>query len=148
MKKSTFISEDMLEPYVCNEAYSSVMLMGEELVGEPAINMNCGTLQPHTRLGGGSHEKAEIYYVVSCQEGAEVVTGTGKEGDEEIHYKVKAGDTIFIPGGVFHWIDNRNCDEVFKIMTLWPKQELNDMYFVRREAWGTSFRYKKDATKE
>ena len=52
MKKSTFINADMLEPLVCDETYSSKMLMGEDLVGEPAINMNIGTLQPYTRLPG------------------------------------------------------------------------------------------------
>jgi len=143
-KKSTFINTDMLEPLVCSPEYSSIMLMGADLVGEPAINMNRGTLQPHTRLGGGSHDGAEIYYVVSCGEGAEVVTG---QGEEEVHYKVKAGDTIFIPAGLFHWIDNRMCDETFEIMTLWPKQEDNDVYFVRQEKWGTNFKFKENVEK-
>ena len=141
-KKSKFINADMLESFVCDETYSSVMLMGDELVGEPVINMNQGTLQPHTRLGGGHHDLPEIYYVVSCQQGAEVVTGTGKDGDDEIHYKVKPGDTIFLPAGVHHWIDNRNCDEVFVIMTLWPRQEQNDLFHKRLAAWGTSFKFK------
>jgi len=144
MKKATLINAEMLKPYVCDDVYSSTMVMGDELVREPAINMNNGTLQPHTRLGGGSHEKAEIYYVVRCQEGAEVVTGTNKDGDEEVHYKVKPGDVIFIPGGVHHWIDNRMSDDVFVIMTIWPNQEQNEMYHVRLDQWGTSFRFKDD----
>jgi len=142
MKKSTFINADMLEPFVCDETYSSKMLLGEDLVGEPAINLNQGTLKAHTRLAGGHHDEAEIYYVVDCQEGAEVVTGTGADGDEEIHYKVKAGDVIFIPGGVHHWIDNRKCDEPFVIMTMWPRQEQNGIYAVRKKEWGTSFKFK------
>lgn len=142
MKKSTFINEEMLEPYVCNEIYSSTMILGDELVGEPCININRGNIAAHQRLGGGVHEKAEIYYVVDCAPGAEIVTGTGRDGDEEIHYKVKAGDTVFIPGGVFHWVDNRMCSEVFKLMTIWPNQELNEMYFSRLENWGTSFKFK------
>lgn len=142
-KKSTFINTDMLEPLVCSPEYSSIMLMGEDLVGEPAININRGTLQPGTRLGGGTHEKAEIYYVVSCGEGAEVVTGTG---EDEVHYKVKAGDTVFIPGGVFHWVDNRMCDITFELMTLWPRQEDNDVYFVRQKKWGTNFKFKTEKT--
>jgi len=145
MKKSTFINADMLEPFVCDETYSSKMLMGEDLVCEPAINMNIGTLQPYTRLPGSHHEKAEVYYVVGCEPGAEVVTGTGKDGDEEIHYRVKAGDVIHIPGGVHHWIDNRQCGGVFTIMTIWPQQEQNGLYFARKKAWGESFRFKKDA---
>jgi mannose-6-phosphate isomerase-like protein (cupin superfamily) len=107
--------------------------------------MNIGTLQPHTRLAGSHHEKPEVYYVVGCETGAEVVTGTGKDGDEELHYKVKAGDVIYIPGGVHHWIDNRQCDGVFTIMTIWPEQEQNGLYFARKKAWGESFRYKAGA---
>jgi len=140
-KKSTFINTDMLEPLVCSPDYSSIMLMGEDLVGEPAINMNRGTLKPGTRLGGGTHEKAEIYYVVDCQEGAEIVTG---EGEDEIRYKVKPGDTVFIPAGCFHWIDNRKCDRAFELMTLWPRQEDNDVYYVRQKEWGTNFKFKEN----
>ena len=144
MQKSVLINADMLEPYICDEAYTSKMIMGEDLVGEPAINLNQGTLQPHTKLPGGHHENAEIYYVVDCQAGAEVVTGTGKNGDEEIRYQVKAGDVIFIPGGVHHWIDNRKCDQPFIIMTIWPSQEQNGVYFTRKKDWGTSYRFKSE----
>ena len=141
MKKSTFINAEMLEPYICDETYSSKMLMGEDLVGEPAVNMNVGSLKPHSRLPGGHHDDAEIYYIVDCEQGAEVVTGTGNDGDDEIHYKVKAGDVIFIPGGVHHWIDNRNCGSPFIIMTIWPKQEQNGIYHTRKKEWGTSFKF-------
>ena len=140
-KKSTFINTDMLEPFIVDDKYSSKMLMGEDLVGEPAINMNVGTLKAGARLAGGSHSEAEIYYVVDCGQGAKVVTGTGKDGDEEIRYKVKAGDTIFIPGGVYHWIDNSPCNAPFIIMTIWPRQEQNGVYHERKKAWGTSFRF-------
>ena len=29
----------------------------------------------------------------------------------------------------------------FKLFTLWPQQEQNDVYFVRKNAWGTSMKY-------
>jgi len=141
MNKSFLVNAKKLEAFVCDDVYSSTMLMGDELTGEPVINVNWGTLKPHTRLDGGSHEKAELYLVFQCQEGAEVVTG---EGEEEVRYKVSPGDLIYIPGGCFHWIDNRMCDEEFIIITLWPKQEDNGAYHVRYKAWGTSFKFKKD----
>lgn len=143
-KKATYINMDMLEPLECSDVYSSTMLMGDDLVGESAINMNRGTLKAGARLPGGVHEKAEIYYVVDCQEGAEVVTG---QGEEEVRHKVKPGDTIFIPGGCFHWIDNQMCDKNFEIMTLWPHQEDNEVYFVRKEKWGTNFKFRENAVK-
>ncbi len=142
-KKSTFINKDMLEPYVCDDVYTSIMVMGDELVGEPAINLNQGILKPHSRLAGGAHEKAEIYYVVSCGKNAKVVTGQDLPDDEETVYNVKANDIIFIPGGCFHWIDNRDCDEPFVIMTMWPNQEDNGLFHVRLKDWGTSFKMKK-----
>ena len=43
-----------------------------------------------------------------------------------------------IPGGVFHYIDNLDCDKPFKLFTLWPEQEQNGVFFVRQKAWGTS----------
>lgn len=141
MKKSIQIHPDMMEPYVCSEIYSSTMLMGEDIVGEPAINLNQGVLKPYSRLPGNRHNGAEVYYVVECGEGAEVVTGTCEEGDEETHYKVKARDIIFIPAGVYHWINNKNCDAPFIVMTIWPKQEQNDVYYARKDAWGTSCRF-------
>jgi len=138
--KSTFINREMLEPFVCDDTYTSTMVLGDELVGEHCINLNQGTLKPHTRLAGSAHEKEEIYYVVDCQEGAEVITG---QGDEEIRYKVKRNDIIYIPGGCFHWINNLDCDEPFVIMTMWPNQEDNGLYHVRLKEWGTSFKLKK-----
>ena len=141
MKEAIRINADMLEPY-CSEVYRSTMLMGEELTSEPGtINVNHGVVSPHARLGGGVHEDAELYFVFRCDEGAAVVLG--KDNDEK-RLEVKPGDLIYIPGGLFHWIDNRPCDHEFLIITLWPKQEQNEMYFVRKEAWGECFRFKKE----
>ncbi len=145
-RKSIFVRRDNLEGFVCDDVYTSYMMTGDELLeeGETMINVNMGTLKPHSRLAGGHHDDLEIYYVVSCQEGAKVVTGQDIPGeDEETVYDVKAGDIVVIPGGVHHWIDNRDCDEEFVIMTMWPKQEQNGCYFARKEAWGESFRFKK-----
>jgi len=140
MNNSIFVNADKLEGFVCDDTYTSYMLMGDELAGEPVINVNWGVLKPHTRLAGGSHEKTELYFVFKCQEGAAVVTG---QGEDEIRYHVKPGDMICIPGGCHHWIDNRDCDEEFVIVTMWPKQEDNGLYHVRLKDWGTSFKFKK-----
>ena len=139
--KSVFINADMLEPYVTGPDYQSIMVMGDELVGEHCINCNIGKVAPHGRLAGAHHEKAELYYIVDCAPGAKVVTGKAEDGNE-IVYDVKPQDFIYIPGGLHHWIDNRDCDEKFIIMTMWPDQEQNGMYFKRLKEWGTSFRKK------
>jgi len=141
--KSVYVNADMLEPYVTGPNYQSVMVMGDELVGEHCINCNIGTVAPGGRLAGAHHEKAELYYVVSCAEkDAKVATGKPEDGNEKI-YDVKTGDFIYIPGGLHHWIDNTRCDVPFVIMTMWPDQEQNGMYFKRLKEWGTSFKFKK-----
>lgn len=141
MNNSFLVNTDKLEAFKFDDAYSSTMLMGDELAGEKVINVNWGTLKPHTRLGGGTHQKTELYFVFKCQDGAEVVTG---KGENEIRYKVKPGDLVYIPSGCFHWIDNRMCDEEFVIITLWPNQEDNGAYHERFASWGTSFKFKAD----
>ena len=145
-RKSIFINRDMIEGFVCDDVYTSYMMTGDELLneGEHMINCNMGDLKPHSSLAGSAHEDMEIYYVVNCAKGAKVVTGQDIPGeDEETDYDVKPGDFIIITGGVLHWIDNRDCDETFTIMTMWPKQEQNGCYFARKDAWGKSFKFKK-----
>ena len=63
---------------------------------------------------------------------------------EEFAAAVRNGDIILIPVNTFHWIDNTQCDKPFKLWTLWDRQEMNGMYFKRKQEWGTSFRYLKD----
>lgn len=145
MNKTIVVNADQLEPFKSGNIYASTMLMGEELTGQPGtINVNHGVVSPHCALPGGVHEDAELYFVFKCDEGASVVTG---EGEDEKRFMVKPGDLMYIPGGVKHYIDNSPCDNEFIIITLWPKQEQNEMYFVRKEAWGKNYRFK-DAKKD
>jgi len=130
MKKWRLVNAENVKPYVCDEVYSSKMLTGDEMAGMSIININEGTLQPYGRTEGGAHDETEIYYMVSC-ENADVWL------DDDC-IPVKSGDIIVIPPHVFHWIDNRRSSKPFVLFTLWPRQEQNGMYFVRKDAWGTS----------
>ena len=130
-KKWTLVNAENVVPYVCDVTYSSKMLTGDEMAGMQVININEGTLKPFNRTAGGVHDETEIYYMVDCGDPSYVVL------DDE-YVKVKNGDIIIIPPHVFHWIDNTKCDKPFKLFTFWPKQEQNGVYFVRKEAWGTS----------
>lgn len=133
-RKWKLVNSENVVPYVCGPEYSSRMLIGDEMAGQSVININEGTLAPHTRTGGDAHEKTEIYYVAKCKPNTCYV-GLGEE-----KLLVKNGDFIVIPGGVFHYIDNLNSDEEFKIITFWPHQEENELFFIRQKAWGTSVR--------
>ena len=128
------INSEQLEPYVCDEVYSSKLLTGDELAGLPVININEGTLIGGARTGGGVHDETEFYYIVK---------GIGDVWLDDDCVHVKPGDIIIIPPGVFHWIDNRMNKDPFVLFTLWQKQEFNGVYHERLKAWGTSYKYKK-----
>ena len=131
MAKWVKVNSDELVEYRSGETYSSKLLTGDEMAGHHVVNINEGTLAPFSRTAGAAHEDTEIYYMVDVAEGSKVVLD-----DEPI--PVKNGDIIIIPGGVFHWIDNTKCDKPFKLFTFWPRQEQNEVFFIRKEKWGTS----------
>ena len=130
-KKWTLVNSENVVALECGPEYSSKMLTGDEMAGFPVMNINEGTLIPFSRTGGGAHEETEIYYMVDCGDPSYVVL------DDE-YVKVKNGDIIIIPPHVFHWIDNTKCDNPFKLFTFWPRQEQNEVFFIREKAWGTS----------
>lgn len=130
--KWTLVNSENIKPFQGDDAYQSRMLLGDEIAGMPVINVNEGTLRAGCRTGGGVHEETEIYCVVDC---APFVSSIWLD-EEEV--PVKKGDIIVIPPHVFHWIDNTKSDVPFVLYTLWPRQEQNEMYHLRKNDWGTS----------
>jgi mannose-6-phosphate isomerase-like protein (cupin superfamily) len=130
------VNAENVEAFDCGGGYTSKMLTGDEMAGCQVININEGTLEPGgTTMAegrGGCHEETEIYYIIE---------GKGDVVLDDLPVPVKAGDIIIIPGGVWHWIDNRRSGTPFKLFTFWPKQEQNGVYFARKKAWGTSVKY-------
>ena len=131
-KEWKLINAENLEPFACDEVYSSKLLTGDEMAGFPVININEGTLKGGHRTGGGVHDETELYYIVE---------GTGIVWLDEDAVHVKPGDIIIIPPHVFHWIDNTMNKTDFKLFTLWPDQKQNGVYFERMKAWGKSMKY-------
>lgn len=131
-RKWRLVNAENVRPFATDDAYESRMLTGDEMAGMPVINVNHGTLKPGMKTGGGAHEDTEIYCVVDC-----APTGCSVWLNED-EVPVKPGDMIVIPPHVFHWIDNTKSDKPFVLYTFWPRQEQNEMYFLRKEAWGTS----------
>lgn len=130
-KKGVVINSWEVKPLVMDETYSSKMIMDSVVAGGEAIQVNEGTLTAGCRTGGGVHEHAEIYYVV--------------KGEAVLHldddeYNVKPGTIAYIPGGVYHWLDNKSQTEEFVLLTLWPKAEYNEVYAIRVQKWGKSFK--------
>jgi quercetin dioxygenase-like cupin family protein len=130
-KKGKVINPAEVKAFVCSETYSSKLLMDDDVAGERAININEGTLAPGCRTGGGVHEKPEIYI---CMKGEAVL----HMDDDSIDFK--PGMVAFIPGGVFHWLENKSKTEEFVLLTLWPDARDNEVYFLRLKEWGKSFK--------
>ena len=131
MAKAKIVEPARVKPYVCDESYSSKLLMDDFVAGAPAININEGTLKGGGSTGAGVHEQNELYYAVK----GEAVLYL----DDEPH-ELKPGTVVFIPGGVKHSLDNKSETEDFVLLTMWEKADYNGVHHARVKAWGTSFK--------
>ena len=80
---------------------------------------------------GAIHKKNELYYIVK----GEAILHLGKEVCD-----IKPGSVVFIPGGVFHALENKSETEEFVLLTLWEDANDNEVYHLRMKAWGKSFK--------
>ena len=131
MTKSKIINTWEVKPFVVDDAYASKMLLDDTVAGTEAINVNEGTLQGGSKTGGGVHEDNEIYYVVKGKAWLRL--------DDEV-FDIQPGSLIFIPGGVFHSLENKSQTEEFVLLTLWQRADSNEMWHTRLKAWGTTFK--------
>lgn len=121
-----------VKPLMFGEDYASRMILDHVITGrEGVIQINHGTVSPHTALGGATHEEDEIYYMLSGK-------GKCKLGDGEID--VYPNQVIFIPAGTFHALDNSMSDEPMELLTFWKDYRYNDAYEERMKQWGKSFK--------
>ena len=120
-----------IKPYIMQgSTYESRMLLDDIVAGEPTVNINHGTIKPLQTAGGGSHEKTEIYFIVS---------GNGLlRLDNETHV-VSQGSLAVIPGMCEHSITNTGEIEDLVILTVWMNAKDNDVYNMRVREWGKSF---------
>ena len=131
MAEGKVINSWEAKPFVCDQTYSSKMLLDDIVAGGKAIHINEGTLKGGgTTLPGAAHEATEIYYVVS----GEAVLHLGDK-----KYVIKKGSIAYIPPGVNHALENTK-DEDFVLLTLWEDTKHNGVYQERLKAWGTSFK--------
>ena len=131
MGKGKIIRPFEVKAYVCDETYSSKMLLDDQVAGTKAIHINEGTLQPGCKTAGGVHQATEIYYAVK---GAAIL-----HLDDEASI-FRAGSVAVIPAGVFHSLDNLSDREEFVLLTLWEHAGDNETYHTRLRAWGTAFK--------
>jgi len=107
------------------------MLLDDIVANEKTVNINHGTIKPFETAGGGSHEKTEIYFIVS---------GEGALTLDNETYDVSQGSLAVIPGGCVHSIQNASNADDLIILTFWMNAEDNEMYIERRKKWGKTFK--------
>jgi mannose-6-phosphate isomerase-like protein (cupin superfamily) len=130
--KPLIVAVDRVKPLPMGNAYDSRMILDHVITGrDGVIQVNHGTVKPRSALGGSAHEKDEIYYILS---------GRGKLRLDDEVVEIGPDQVIFIPGGVFHALDNTGSDEDLKILTFWQDFRDNEAYQERLERWGKSFK--------
>jgi mannose-6-phosphate isomerase-like protein (cupin superfamily) len=131
VSKGKIIRSREVKPFVGDQSYSSKMILDDIVAGTEAINVNEGTLKGGGKTSGATHEENEIYYVV--------------KGEAVLHlddetFDIEPGCLVFIPGGVFHALENKSATEDFVLLTLWQRADSNEMWHIRMKAWGKSFK--------
>jgi len=118
------------------DVFSSKMLIDKENSGSDRLQVNHCVLKGGGRMPGAAHRAPydEIYYVLK---GEAVLRMDG------VDYDIGKDTVVFIPGGTFHALGNKSETEDFVLLTIWPGQPepgVNEVYDLRKEAWGTTFR--------
>ena len=65
-----------------------------------------------------------------------------RAGDPPEVHELRPGHLAFIPAGTVHGLENIG-EEDFEILTIWPgpiAEGANDLYEMRLDAWGKTFR--------
>ena len=131
MIKGKIINSWEVKPFVLDASYSSRMLLDDSVAGTQAIHINEGTLKGGCQTGGGTHAADEIYYVL--------------KGEAVLHlddetFEIKPGSLVFIPAGTFHALDNKSEREDFVLLTFWQRASDNEVWQMRKKAWGKTFK--------
>lgn len=139
MARGTVVKVDKVMPFSPPEfkgEYSSKMLIDVFNSGSEKIQVNYGVLKAGCSTPGAVHKPPydEIYYVLS---------GEATLHMDGVDYDIEKDTVVFIPGGTFHGLTNKSKTEDFIILTIWPGQPepgANEVYDMRKKAWGKTYR--------
>jgi len=115
--------------------YISRMLIDAGNSGSERLQINHGVVKAGRSLSGAAHPAPydEIYYVLS---------GEATLRMDDVDHDLEKDMVVFIPAGTFHALINKSQTEDFVILTIWPgtpEPGANEVYDLRKEAWGTSY---------
>jgi mannose-6-phosphate isomerase-like protein (cupin superfamily) len=139
MKKGTVVKAREVMPFTPQGyagQFESKMLIDRSNSASEKLQVDQFILKPGCSTEGAVHREPydEVYYVLS----GEAVLHLGEET-----YDIGKDTIVFIPGGTFHFLDNKSKTEDFVLLTIWhthPEKGVNEVYDLRKEAWGKSFR--------
>jgi len=139
MKEGTVVRATTVMPFTpegYEGQFESKMLIDRTNSASEKLQVNQFVLKPGCRTEGAIHGEPydEVYYVLS----GEAVLHLADEA-----YDIGKDTIIFIPGGTFHSLDNKSQTEDFVLLTIWhthPEKGVNEVYDMRKEAWGRTFR--------
>ena len=132
------VDPEKVMPFIapgCEDLYTSRMLIDAYNCGSEKMQVNHGIVKAGKSLPGGVHEGHDELYVI--------LKGNASLDMDGKNYELKPGTVVFIPGGTFHAIQNENSGEDLELITVWPGQPApgaNELYDLRKEAWGTTYR--------
>jgi len=132
------VNPSNVEPFIapgCEDLYTSRMLIDAFNCGSDKMQVNHGIVKVGKGLPGGAHEGHDELYLILKGNASLDLAGEDHE--------LKPGTVVFIPGGTFHAIHNEDGSEDLELITVWPGQPApgaNEMYDMRQEAWGTTYR--------
>lgn len=139
MAQAVIIRPAEVKGLECNDVYLSKMLLDHTNCESKQIHINMGILKkggallPPSKHGEVGDGFDETYIILQGQCTLEL-------GDKV--ESIQAGDVIFIPGGVYHGLDNRKGSEDLVLLTVWagvPPKGINEAYDLRLEKWGKSY---------
>ncbi len=119
----------------CEGLYTSRMLIDVFNCGSEGIQVNHGVVEAGKALPGAAHEGHDELYII--------LKGHARLDMAGQTYELNPGTVVFIPGGTFHAVHNEDDSEPLELFTVWagqPAKGANEMYDMRLEAWGTTYR--------
>lgn len=140
MARGTLVRPSQVKPFECNSVYTSRMILDNTNSESKHTHINHGTLKAGGKLlPPSAHGTAEDPY----DETYIMLSGNCKLLLDGELLDLEPGDTIFIPGGVYHGLDNSEGTEDVELLTVWncvPPKGINGAYDMRLDAWGKSFK--------
>jgi mannose-6-phosphate isomerase-like protein (cupin superfamily) len=140
MARGTLIRPSQVKPFVTSPKYTSRMLLDHTNSESKKTHINHGTLAPGAALlPPSAHGTPDQHY----DETYIIMKGKCKLVLDGEVLDIQEGDIIFIPGGVYHGLDNTGGKEEVQLLTVWagvPPKGINEAYDMRMEQWGKSYK--------